>query len=440
MATASVKNLYTGTTSAVLYTDRRDFYYKPETFAELYKEVTPFLSLAMRNRVSGLKDPVFKMFTHENPWQRKYMYNNSSTVTIAAAGTGAAAESNAVTFDNITGMNSDIDTSYVHQIFEVWDSAGTTKRGVVLLTDDTSSTTAKFRNLGTTAIATVDNDIFVNISNAQEDGSEAPDAWSDELSVVWNQCAQIKTSIEIKGDLYYASLRGANNELARLRAQKLQDHKMSIEGALMKSKSPLGTNLGGSSTFTDLDKLVGDNSAVVRTTYGIIPAIEDYGSSSGANQNIFNITEASYKYANYVEDMEKVFQFVPSSGEKYGIAGPGMMSYWSKLDGTAGIAGKSSWRVQISGSQKDSLGFNIRKLETPHGVINLLKSFSLKHEYNKHMVVPDDRFIQYMEFRPTKFQANIKTDNAYDGEKDLYFSEPGLGLTHIKAHSLWKVV
>jgi len=430
MATASVKHLYTGTTTGVLYTDRREFYIKPAQFDELYKDVTPLLTLASRDRKTGLKDPVYKMFQHKNPWQRQYMVNNGSTITIAAGSTGAAAESNAVTFDGITGLNATIDTSYVHLVFEVWDSDLTTKRGTVILTDDTSGTTAKFRNLTQTAISTVDNDVFVCISNAQEDGSEAPDAWSDDLSVVWNQTQQIKTAIEIQGDLYYAALKGANNELARLRAQKIGEHKMHIEGALKRGSSLLGTNLASGDTFTDLDKLVGDNSKVVRTTMGYIPAVELYGNTSGDSQNRFDVVEATYTYSNFVDDMEKVFQYGDSF--RYALCGGGALSYWSKK----AMDKNSGWDITISGMQKDSVGFNVKTLETPHGDLKLVRDRGLKYELNNYMLIPDDKRLSLYEYRPTKFMANIKTDNAYDGEKDQYFSQPGLGMTHIETHNI----
>lgn len=439
MATASVKNLATGGTSGVLYTDRRDFYISPQDFKELYPDHTPFVTLLQNRRQrTGLADPVFKMFQHQNPWERQYMRNNGSSVTIPAASSGAAAESNAVTIDGITGLNSDINSSYVGLIFEVWDSTRSTYKGSVILTDDASTTTAKFKNLGGTAISTVDNDYFVCVSNAQEEGTESPDAWADELDVVWNQCQIFKTPVEITGTLYEASLRGANNELARLRLQKMQNHKMHLEKALLFGRSPLGTNLASGDTFTDLDALTGDNSKVVRTTYGALSAVRDFGTSSGDYQSNFDITESTYKYSNFVDDMEKAFQYVPNSGEKFAFAGPGIMSFWSKLEYAR--SAKDNWTVQISDTRKNDMGFNIRKLETPHGVLNLVKTHALKYEYNKHMLVVDDSNLELVTYRPDKFQANIKTDNAYDGVKDQYFSDKGVGVTNIKSHQLFKLV
>jgi hypothetical protein len=443
MAAATVKHLFTGGNTGVLYTDRRNFYLDPNNFSELFKDETPFLWLAMKNRQGGLSDPVFKMFQYENTFMRRYFYNNGTVgETIAAASAGAAAESNAITIDNVTGFGSTstIDASMVGKEFEVYDSSWTsnpataTFKGVVVLTDDTSTTTAKFKNTTGTAITTADNDVFVLISNAQEDGGEAPDAYSSELSVVWNQCQRFKTPVQIEGDLYYASLKGANNELARLRAEKAKEHKVEIEGAFLKGYSPLGTNLAGTDTFTYLDAFTGDNGKVTRTTMGIIPAIRTYGSTTGQYQNRFTITEADYKFSNFVDDTEKIFQYNPPGGVLPAVCGAGAMGYWSKL--LYARSSKDNWTVQFSGNKMSSFGINVRELETPNGVLQLMRSDSLKFEYNNTMVIVDDRYSKYMEFRPTTFQTNIKTDNAYDGEKDLYDTEAGLGLTHIKTHSM----
>ena len=93
MATPTPKNLITGTYTGVLYSDRRQFYLKPSQFAELFPNVSPFTTYTMKaNFRTGLTDPVFKLFEHKAPWERQVMVNNGSTITIAAASSGAAAE------------------------------------------------------------------------------------------------------------------------------------------------------------------------------------------------------------------------------------------------------------------------------------------------------------------------------------------------------------
>ena len=447
MASATVKHLDTGDSSGVLRTDRRNWYsYKGNEFAELFQDVTPYLTLSLQSRVSGLADPVFKMFQYENTYMRRYFYNNGSSVTIGAASSGAATESGAVTIDNVTGFGSTstIDASMVHKTFEVWDSTvltspeSATYRGQVVLTDDTSTTTAKFKNLGTTAISTVDNDVFILVSNAHEDGSEAPDAYSSELSVVWNQCQTFKTAVQLEGAILRSSLRGSSDELARHNLQKMREHKIEMEKAFLLGQAPAGTNLGGSDTFTDIDALTGDTSKTIRTTYGILRAIEDYGSTSGQFQNKFAITEGSYKYENYVDDTEKMFQYDPKGQTLEAICGRGALSYWSKL--LYARSSKDNWVVQLSPTQQDKkFGWAVRKLETPNGVLDLTTSQALKYEYNKYMVIPDKRYLQYMEFKPTVFMQDIKTENAYDGQKNLYWTEAGNGITHIKTHARMKI-
>ena len=37
------------------------------------------------------------------------------------------------------------------------------------------------------------------------------------------------------------------------------------------------------------------------------------------------------------------------------------------------------------------------------------------------------------------YQANIKSDNAFDGVKDQYMSDEGLGIQLIESHSLFKI-
>lgn len=433
---AVVKNLYTGTTTGVLYTDRRQFYLKPNQFAELFPSVTPFLTFTMKaNFRSGLADPVFKLFEHQAPWERQYLQNNGSTVTIAAGATGAAAESNAVTFDNITGLNSLIDASYEGLQFEVWDSTLTTKKGVVICTEGTSSTTAKFKNLGKVAVNTVDDDYFVLIGQATEEGVVSPAAWADELKVVWNQCQIFRTPIEITGTLYQASLRGANKELARLRADKAAEHKIRMEKAFLFGSSLLGTNLSAADTFTDLDKLVRTSGGKpVRTTVGLVRAIEMYGASSGQYKSNFSINATSYNYDSFVDDMEIVFQYVPVAGSKDTFIGAKALSFFAKK-----AMDKNSGWVLNQDSSIDTRGNKVRYLVTPHGDLKLNLTHSFKYEHSNQMLVADPRNIEYVQYRPTSFNANIKTDDGYDGVKDEYFSDAGLGITNIKAHQLFTV-
>ena len=289
------------------------------------------------------------------------------------------------------------------------------------------------------------NDVCSVIGNAQGEGQTSPEAWADELEMVWNSTQIFKTPLEITGTLLQASLRGESSELARLRNIKNQEHKMQKEKAFLFGTRLGGTNLDqGADTFADGGRTDADGKKV-RSTYGIISAIEDYGASSGDDQNIFTIDNDGadsddYTYGNFVDDMEKVFQYVPETGVKRAFCGAGALGYWSKLSGTGGLAGNSSWTVNLGDMKRDTLGFNYRALETPHGMLQLIPTPALRGQYNKHMLVVDDANLFHAQYRSPMFQANIKTENAYDGVKDQYFSDEGVGISLIESHSLFKIV
>ena len=425
--------------SGVLYTDRRDFYISPQVVKELWTDVTPFTTVVANQEQRTPNDPTFKMFEHRNPWNKQEFSlaaNPASVNSKAELGT-------AVAVDGIVGLASSVDSSYLGLECEVWDSTKTTLRGHALITV-VGTNELKYKNIGAAALDAADNDVFIVVGNAHGEGTEAPDSWADELKVVYNTTQIFKTPLQITGTLEAAALRGESSELARLRLQKSQEHKIQKERAFLFGDSPIGTGLADSrdsasnESFTD-GYTTDANGNVVRTTKGIVTALEDYGATSGDDQNVFTVSEASYSYSSFVDDMEKVFQYVPEAGMKMAFCGMGAMSYWSKMEGSSGFAGNSGWNVNISSSERSSMGFNYRQLETPHGVLMLIPTPVLRGPYNKHMVVVSEENLFHATYRPPVYQTNIKTDNAFDGVKDQYMSDEGIGITLIESHKLFKI-
>ena len=434
---AAVRELITGGTTGVLYTDRRDFYLKPRVYAELFPQATPFLTFTMKaNFRTGLADPVFKLFEHRAPFERRRCdVSDSADVSIGATSSGVSTESGAITFDGFVGLSTP-DASWEGLVFEVWNSTGSTFKGLAVCTEGTNVTDAKFKNLGGTAIATVINDRFICKGQATEEGVVAPAAQSTELEVVWNQSQIFRTTLEITGTLAQASLRGANKDLARLRRDKLMEHKMFQEGAFLWGESPLGTNLGQDSTdtFADLDKLIRTSGGKpIRTTVGAASAIRLYGASSGDQQSYWSsISKAADTYDDFVDRLEIVFQYVPNSGRKPVFVGGGVMSHLAKK----AMEKNSGWAINVSDARKSDSGFDIRELITPHGSLDLIYTHSFKYEHSNDMLFIDPANIEYVQYRPSAFKANIKIDDGYDGVKDEYFSDAGLGITNIKSHQL----
>ena len=93
---AVTQNLSPATT--VMYTDRRDFYIKPDVVKVNYSVVTPFLtSVANWNQILYPKDPQYKMFEYQIPWIKQYFQVTTGTTvdvdnavdTLAVTVTGA---------------------------------------------------------------------------------------------------------------------------------------------------------------------------------------------------------------------------------------------------------------------------------------------------------------------------------------------------------------
>ena len=442
----TLKSMYNGGSAGILYTDRRNFYVDPGVTKELWTDVAPFTTVISNRETRSVPDPVFKMFEHRNPWvKQKFVINNGGGYTVPDNDTGVAS----VAIDGIVGLSSSADSSWVGLVVEIWNSAETTNRGCAVIT--ASSTTLTLKSLANGAISVVDNDICHIVGNAQGEGTDSPEAWADELQVVYNSCQIFKTPLQITGTLLAASLRGESSELARLRAQKSQEHKMQKEKAFLFGQRDSGTGLGEAAydagnkasnvdeTFADDGRTDADGN-VLRTTYGVVSAFATYGETGSYDyKNVFTVSEATYTYSSFVDDMEKVFQYVPEAGVKRAFCGAGALGYWSKMAGTSGMAGSSGWTVNVSDMKRDSLGFNYKILETPHGILQLIPTPALRGPYNGYMLAVSEENLFHAQYRAPMYQTNIKTDNALDAVKDQYFSDEGVGMQLMESHHLFKV-
>lgn len=436
--------------SGVLFTDRRKFYLNEMKVAELYPAVTPFVTTLMNKPAVSTPDPNFKMFEHRSTFlKQEFSANDADGMAWSGTTTGVPGETATIdAIDGIVGLASTADDSYLGQICEIRTSDRATFKGLCIITA-VSSGALTVKSLGNPRAVTglcstlADNDIFTVVTDAFGEGTEAPEADSDEIEVVYNSCQIFKIPVEITGTLLAAALRGYSNELARLRQEKEKRLKMHLNRAFLLGTRAYGTGMtdlaGNNVTTTDAfgTEITDASGKVVRTTMGIISALYRYGTTSGDQQNIFNIVKGGYDYNKFVDDTEKVFQYLPSNGVYTAVCGMGVLSYFSKLAGTDGFGKNSKFKVVISDWRAGKLGFNVRTLETPHGMIDLAYDPALRGDYKDTMCVFNMDHIDRVVYRPQKYETNIKTDNAYDGVKDQFFADEGLGISLIERHSIW---
>ena len=441
------------TASGVLYTDRRDFYLSPNLTKNLWTDVAPFTTVITPRSSITVPDPDFKMFEGRTQWRNMYF-----DATGADAWTVAGAPGDYVTLtsvvDGITGIASATADkgSWVGYVCEVWGTNGTgaykghvviTAVGTVKLPTIKVLGKANTANMAMAAIA--DNDRFYVVGSAFGEASTSPDAWSDELTTVWNSTQILRTSVEISGTLMNTTnLRGYSREIERLRYNKGMEHKILKERAYLFGMRPGGTGSQSETTMAASDHFISTSNDVtdassryIRATMGIVTALQRYGVTSGEAQNVFTVVKGAYKYGDFCTDTEKVFQYYPNSGFKRAFCGLPVMSYWNEMDAKSGFVGSSGWSVNLSDLKRDRLGFNFKILETPHGILQLIPTPVLRGPYANTMLVIDDENVDAVTFRSDEYHANILTENAYDGVKDEYFSDCGLKATLMEKHSLW---
>jgi len=436
------KILFEGGASNVLFTDRREFYPESEVY-EYWSNLTQFLTFVEKVGKMSTPDPLYKNFEDTPTFQNQYMYCNGSAVTIASNGD----ESNAVTIDNITNITqgATADDSMIGLLFEVWNSTSTTKKGQVFISDVASTTTVKFKTTKATAITTADNDIFRVIGTVRGEKSVAGESYYNELSVVWNSTHYFSLPVEVTGKLYKETkLRGKSDELGRLREKKFKEMKYQVQNAILKSSSSVGTNFSGSDTFTEANlRTITDqdsNTSSVRTTYGYIPILEDYGitwSGAGAmnaNTNTFKLAAAALDFDKFT-DITRIIFDKRESDVIPGFCGYKFLGDISKkvVDGAKfGFKGQ----VQMGDMAVNALGFNVRELFTPFGRIQLVPTKALDNEYGGYCLLPNDQAIGIMEYEGWEYKTNIKTDNDYNGVKDVINYDAGLRMNLLPTHHI----
>ena len=430
----------------VLVQDRRKFHLRENVTRELWTTVAPFTTIITNKRsTERVRDTDFRMFEHRSGFVRQYFQVASSTPPEWPDNGDPGAKVTEVATKNKTGLgdSGSSQESLIGLVFEIYNNDGDYK-GLTTVHDVDASGNVTLRSLGNPRDAdnrvqnlTEDDRLVVN-GSAIGENQTSPEPFHDDLELVYNSPQIFRTPLEISGTLHEAALRGYNNELARLRLEKNKEHKMQKERAFLTGQRVPGIqNTGLSDGSVSGSHTKDKDGKPVRTTMGIISALYRHGKREEGHddQAVFERAMSSYTYNKFVDDTEKVFWYVPQSGYKTAICGPGAMSFWSKINDEG--FHKGNLKVTLSDLQLDKFKFYFKWLETPHGMIKLVQAPALRHEYRNHMVIIDDSNIGHVKYRDMYYATNIKTENNYDGQKDEYFSDEGIKISLLETHKLF---
>ncbi len=97
---------------------------------------------------------------------------------------------------------------------------------------------------------------------------------------------------------------------------------------------------------------------------------------------------------------------------------------------------KFQGQFKMGDSGVNGAGFNFTNLMTPFGVIQLIPMKGLATPYDNYILLPNDQAIGIREYEPWEYVTNVKTDNNYNGVKDVINYDAGLWLALLPTHQM----
>jgi len=416
--------------------DNRRLFNFGERVAELAPSQSPFFVYLSKVAKKPTDDPVFKFLEQRHQWQRR---NFTVHDTIAQAtyeldtGTKAAAVECGYDKYGKVAANSQPQFFIPGQIVAIADDAGTPRRFKVTVVDLDSAGEANLTLVPQFAQAdvtfTAGNKGQV-IGSAWAEGDIDPKGWRDEMYDREGYCQIFKTAIPMfSGTSLATRYRGKADEYKRVWQEKLMEHKMDLEQAMLFGE-------GRAHAVTDS---VEGSGAPTRYSWGIIPYTE-------ANGKIYNMSYASSGYDAFLDAMEDFFAPESgNSGNKLVLASRKVISYLNKLGGSGFLnnsVGSSQYSLDVQ-NIKGSFGHQVTMINTIFGNLHFIADPLLRGPWENYCIAVDMANVAYRPLkgngvsRDTHIITNVQNNNV-DGRKDMVMTEAGLEIQLPETHAILK--
>ena len=427
--------------SSVSIDDSRRKFNFGERVAELAPQQSPFFVYLSKVAKKATDDPVFKFLEQRHQWQRR-------NFELADASNDDNYTSGTTLLDGDTTTNTiKVDCGY--------DKYGNTAagqkpeffiEGQVLPIEDEENNIRLFKvgtvptvvsgsgsvELPLTALFTANTVSFSDnakgqvVGSAFAEGTGAPTGWEDALYDREGYTQIFKTGMNIfSGTAMATSYRGVANEWQRVWQEKLMEHKMDIETAML-------FGVGSSSNETGA-------AAPIRRSWGIIPYTEQYG-------KVYNMTYASSGYDAFLDAMEDYFAPESgNSGNKLVLASRKVITYLNKLGAGSFLnnsVGSSQYRLDVA-SVPGAFGHTVTKVNTIFGNLHFVADPLLRGPWENYCVAVDMKNVAYRPLagngvsRDTFIETNVQGPDI-DGRQDQIITEAGLEISLPETHALLK--
>ena len=434
------------TTSAGVGTapDRRRLYNFGDRVHELSPEESPFfVYLSQINKVPT-DDSVFRYLENRNPIN----WTNRSFVMANAPGTVAAGSSYSFQVADAATPAASIDWLQKGMVFAV-QSADTSDgiSNVIVRVDSavtdqgtTSAFTGKVVSLSNSGVtgynAIADNDNCQVIGTSFEEGSGAPDVFSTEIEDNYGYTQIFKTAAEMTGTALATRFRGYEYEWNRIWSEKLREHKVDIERAMLFGQK---ARVGG-----------------IQYTEGIIghilknvnPTNDNSAFSYSSGSSYYRrVADSELTYDRLLSDLEVIFDPARgSSSDKLVLCSLPVITFFNKMgdgkfvDGSLGHS-DAPYKYDIE-SRTGAFGHKVMMIDTVHGTLNLVKEPLFRGISASYMLMADMKYLLYRPLvgngynRDTQIQTNIQSVDE-DLRKDMIMTEAGLEVCLPESHALY---
>ena len=297
---------------------------------------------------------------------------------------------------------------------------------------DTTITVTTIDSVGGSTVTLDDNGECVVIGTSYEQGSGAPDVWSQELDNDYGYTQIFKTACEMTNTARATVYRGYADEWARLWNLKLREHKIDIERAMLFGMR--GSQNGIQYTDGIVGHILknGSNSDGSIGSYSEgVPYLGSYVISEVTYDGLLTAFETMYDPARGGSDKKLCLASLP------------VVSHFNKLTGFTDQSLTNELRYNFE-SSKGTFGHQIMKIDTVHGSCSLVKEPLFRNNASGHMCFVDLDRVSYRPLvgnglnRDTAITTNVQQADE-DLRKDMILTEAGLEVSLPDTHALINV-
>ena len=301
----------------------------------------------------------------------------------------------------------------------------------------TSVTCTVISHVATTStLALADDSKCTVIGTSFEQGSGAPDVWSQQLDNDYGYTQIFKTACEMSNTARATVYRGYADEWARLWNLKLREHKVDIERAMLFGQR------GSAGGIQYTDGIVGST-----ISEGYANIVND-GSALSYNEGkpyYKSNTAAQWTYDDMLSDFEVIFD--PARGgssSKLALPSLPVISHFNKVGDGGFVDGSllnSSGAAYNYNASKGAFGHLVQKINTIHGDLTLVKEPLFRGFAAGFMQMVD---LDHCSYRPlvgngvnrdTSITTNVQQADE-DLRKDMILTEAGLEVSLPETHAL----